>query len=63
MNKYHYAFSYFLKPIEIKQYQSTVLKKAYDTKKDAKAEAPVKARKVKVKRELSLLMLFTKLIT
>ena len=48
MNKYHYAFSYFKKPIELKQYLSTVLKKAYDAKKEAKSEVQVKSRKTKV---------------
>lgn len=48
VNKYHYAFNYFKKPIEVKQYHSPNLKKAYDTKKEVKPEPAPKPRKVKV---------------
>jgi len=48
VNKYHYAFSYFKKPLELKQYQSHILKKSFEMKKEVKPENVVKPRKTKV---------------
>ena len=49
VNKYHYAFHYFKKPIEIKMFHSPNLKKAYDVKKESKPDTPTKPRKIKVR--------------
>lgn len=59
MNKYHYAFHYFKKPIEIKMFHSPNLKKAYDVKKESKPDTPTKPRKIKVRCAFKVYLLYT----
>lgn len=47
MNKFHYAFNYFKKPVTLTQYQSQTLKKSFESsQKDVKPVPAVKPKKV-----------------
>jgi len=46
-NKFHYAFSFFKKPLKLANFSSTILKKATEApKKEVKEVKPAKTKKV-----------------